>query len=147
MSRASTITALVLLTSCAAAVTAIGGTTTNPLGSAVVASPTILRLVADPQKFDGTYSGTITNVKHAAQCASQDSWQAIFVVEGNKFHTNIGKNLLAGDVRPDGSFESDVLMGRNVTLHLTGKIDGKALHANAAAAVCSYTWDMQWSKG
>lgn len=138
------VAALSLLASCAAIVATAGAAVNDASSPAVIAAAPILRLVADAGPFDGRYTGMVTNVKQARACGSQDSWRGAFVVEGNKFNTNIGKFVLTGDVHPDGSFESSVPVGGTNRLNFTGKIAGDAMHASGAAGLCR--WDMDMKK-
>jgi hypothetical protein len=140
MSRSSSVGSLVFLMSCAMAGSSAGASTDYATVHPAVAAPFIVTVAASP--FDGTYSGQVTNVKQATVCGSQNSWTATFVVQDNKFHTNIGKLLFAGDMHPDGSFESSVQLGRTGLIHLVGKINGIQLQANATGSLCEWTMNM-----
>jgi hypothetical protein len=94
--------------------------------------------------FDGSYVGTVTNVKQASLCGSANSWRGTFSVVSNRFTTNIGRHVLTGDVHPDGSFETSADMGlggRNAVIHLSGRITGDAIHATGRSPLCQ--WDME----
>ncbi len=102
-------------------------------------------MAAGSGPFDGTYSGIVTNVKQASVCGSQDSWHGIFAVDSNKFKTNIGKYVMAGDVRPDGSFQTttDMAIGPNAIIHFVGNIAGDTVHADATGPLCKWSMDMR----
>lgn len=97
--------------------------------------------------FDGSYVGTVTNVKQASTCGSMNSWHGTFSVVSNQFTTNIGRYRLTGDVHPDGSFETAVDMGlggRQAVIHFSGSIAGNTLHATGKTPLC--LWDMDMRK-
>lgn len=95
--------------------------------------------------FDGKYVGRITNVKQASLCGKADSWGGSFTVTADKFQTDIGggKLPLAGDVQPDGSFDTTSMMSAGNNLHFAGKIEGVALHATATNSRCTWSFDMK----
>jgi hypothetical protein len=106
-----------------------------------VAAPSIVAVAAG--SFEGTYTGQINNVKQASACGSHNSWTGTFVVQDNKFHTNVGKLLFNGDMHPDGSFESSVQIGRSGLIQLVGKIEGIVLQAKVNGPLCDYTMNMR----
>jgi hypothetical protein len=119
--------------------------TSGDRGASSARSP--LLLVAAGGAFDGSYVGTVTNVKQASTCGSMNSWHGTFSVVSNQFTTNIGRYRLTGDVHPDGSFETSVDMGlggRQAVIHFSGNIAGNTLHATGRTPLC--LWDMDMRK-